>query len=257
MFSGINSYDRFYIVKAINGTPLSTVNTVKAYEELKAHIGGTPKKVVERRDGGLNITINDQEQSRRLVTLTSLAGVSVEAVSDRNLNKSQGTIRYENHPGYSHQELLEALKEQQVTEIYQLTKKNEDKTSTPLPIYILTFGTTRLPERINIGWTSCPVRIYIPRPRRCFKCQRFGHGANTCRSVINICGKCGKTAHDGDCVSGAFCINCGGPHPSFIRACPSYKKEQEILAYKVKNNVSFSEARTAITRNYVRGRYHL
>ena len=252
MFSGTSRYDRFFVVKAVDSTPLSTVNTIKAYEELKKHIGGTPKKVVERRDGGLTIVINDQEQSRRMETLTSLAGVRVETANDTNLNRVQGTIRYENHPGYSSQELLDALKTQEVTEIYQLNKKNEDKTTVPIPVFILTFGTTKLPERINIGWTSCPVRIYIPRPRRCFKCQRFGHGANTCRSERELCAKCGNTVHEGECVAAVCCVNCRGPHPSFVRACPTYKKEQEIIAFKVKNNATYSEARIAINRNYVR-----
>ena len=252
MFSGHNRYDRHFIVKAIDSRPLSTVNTIKAYEELKKHINGTPKKILERRDGNLSITISDKDQSERLKTLTTLAEVRVEVTGDTNLNRSQGTIRYENHPGYTKEQLLEALKSQNVTEIYQLNRKNENKVNIPIPVYILTFGTTKLPDKINIGWTSCPVRIYIPRPRRCFKCQRFGHGATTCRSGVDICGKCGKTMHEGDCTEDMCCVNCGGPHPSFIRACPIYKKEQEIITYKTKNNVTYYEAKTEINRNYVR-----
>ena len=145
MFSGNDRYDRFYVVKATDSTPLATVNTIKAYDELKKHIGGTPKKIIERRDGGLTITLSDREQSRRIETLTSLAGVSVETIRDTNLNRVQGTIRYENHPGYSTQDLLDALKPQEVTEIYVLNKRNEDKITVPIPVYILTFGTTKLP----------------------------------------------------------------------------------------------------------------
>ena len=252
MFRGGNRFDRHYIIRAANSTPLSTVNTVKAYEELKIHIGGIPKKIIERRDGSLAVTLDNQEQSERLKTLNSLAGVTVETNSDTNLNRSQGTIRYENLPGYTTQELLDALKTQNVTEIYQLSKKNENKTNVLIPVFILTFGSTKLPERINIGWTSCPVRLYIPRPRRCFKCQKFGHGSNTCRSPIDVCGKCGREMHLGECDVSACCVNCRGPHPSFVRACPAYKNEQEIIAYKIRNNVSYNEAKMEVNRNYVR-----
>ena len=114
------------------------------------------------------------------------------------------------------------------------------------------FDTTKLPDKVNIGWTSCPVRVYIPRPRRCYKCQKFGHGSTTCRSRIDICGKCGKVAHHGDCTEEACCVNCGGPHPSFIRACPTYKREQEIIANKVKNNIPYNEAKIEVNRYFVR-----
>ena len=250
IFSGINAYDRFYIVAAADSTPLSTINTIKAYEDLKKHIGGIPKKIIERRDGGLSISVNNKEQSDRLQTLTELAGIEVVVRSDTNLNRCQGTIRYENYPGFTTQQILEALKPFQVTDVYQLTRKNENKTATPIPIYILTFGTTKLPNNVTIGWTNCSVRIFIPRPRRCFKCQRFGHSSTSCRSQADICGKCGQMAHEEECSNPVCCINCNGPHPAFVRACPAYNKEQEILAYKVRNNVSYYEAKTEVNKNY-------
>ena len=252
MFTGADRYDRHYIIKAVDSTPLSTVNTIRAYEELKDHIRGTPKRITERRDGGLTITVDNREQSERLKTLTTLAEVSIEVTSDSNLNRTQGTIRYENHPGFTNQQLLDTLKPQNVVEIYQLSKRNDDKTSVPIPVFILTFGTTKIPDKVNIGWTSCSVRMYIPRPRRCFKCHRFGHGANTCRSPQDICGKCGKTTHEGTCIDALCCVNCKGPHPSYIRTCPAYQKEQEILAHKARNNTTYNEAKAAVGSNYPR-----
>ena len=77
MFSGAERFDRFYVVKATDSTPLSTVNTIKAFEELKTHLGGTPKRIIERRDGALTITVDNRQQSERLEKLTSQVGVNI------------------------------------------------------------------------------------------------------------------------------------------------------------------------------------
>lgn len=37
-----------------------------------------------------------------------------------------------------------------------------------------------LPEKVQMGYISYPVREYVPKPLRCFKCQRIGHVAGVC-----------------------------------------------------------------------------
>ena len=32
-----------------------------------------------------------------------------------------------------------------------------------LPTYFVTFDSCHLPEEVSVGWTKCPVRLYIPR----------------------------------------------------------------------------------------------
>lgn len=39
------------------------------------------------------------------------------------------------------------------------------------------------------------------------------------------------------------CPNCSGPHSAFSRACPSFKKEKEIIQLKVTENLTFPQAR--------------
>ncbi|CAN8025303.1 unnamed protein product, partial [Ixodes persulcatus] len=49
---------------------------------------------------------------------------------------------------------------------------------------------------------------YVPNPRRCFKCQRFGHGSQNCRGKAT-CAKWGKNDHSADsCSNEAHCVNC-------------------------------------------------
>ena len=53
---------------------------------------------------------------------------------------------------------------------------------------VLKFPGSELPEVVVYGWTRFRVSLFIPRPLRCFYCQRFGHTFQVCRSVK----RCGK-----------------------------------------------------------------
>ncbi|KAG0426847.1 hypothetical protein HPB47_026077, partial [Ixodes persulcatus] len=41
----------------------------------------------------------------------------------------------------------------------------------------------------------------------------------------------------------AHCENCGGPHPAYYRSCPLWNQEKDILAVKVKENLSYADAK--------------
>lgn len=74
------------------------------------------------------------------------------------------------------------------------------------------------------------------------KCQRFGHGSQTCRGRAR-CAKCASCEHVSEnCTSEACCANCED-HAAYSRSCPAWKKEKQILELKVKFNLSFQEAR--------------
>ena len=250
-FNIFKNYERFFTIRATDGTPLTTIDTIAAYEDLKKHIRGEPKKIVERRDGNITVSVSTEEQSNQMKSLKKLANMDVTCCSDSRMNQSQGTIRYDNYPGFTEEKIKGALARYNVTDIYQLTKRNPDKSISKIPVFILTFNTTQLPTSVTVGWTKCPVRLYIPKPRRCFKCQRFGHSSTNCRSREEVCACCSLVTHEGLCTATIKCSNCGGDHPSYSRSCPTYLKEQEVIAYKVKNHVSFPEARQEVNKRYV------
>lgn len=77
-------------------------------------------------------------------------------------------------------------------------------------------------------------------PRRCFKCQRFGHMASRCKEISVICPNCAG-AHAGDTCSMTTdkfrCINCskaGKPanHAVWDWACPSLEDARKKKAAK-------------------------
>ncbi|KAM7280998.1 hypothetical protein ISCGN_006343, partial [Ixodes scapularis] len=108
---------------------------------------------------------------------------------------------------------------------------------------VLTFDSTTLPDAVRAGYLHCRVRPYVPNPRRCFKCQRFGHGSHHCRGKAT-CAKCAKSDHPAEsCTNDPHCVNCGDPHPAYSRSCRTWKEEKEVLSLKVKENLSYPEAR--------------
>lgn len=67
----------------------------------------------------------------------------------------------------------------------------------------------------------------VAKPRRCFKCQKFGnHEARRCPAREPTCGLCARAGHvESDCASETpKCANCAGPHKASDRGCPEYKR---------------------------------
>ncbi|GFV06948.1 CCHC-type domain-containing protein [Trichonephila clavipes] len=111
---------------------------------------------------------------------------------------------------------------------------------------ILTFSTPDLPQTVKMAYIRCPVRPYIPNPLRCFQCQRYGHSKNVCRGQPT-CPRCGESGHDSaDCKKKEQCLNCKGEHPAYSRSCPTWITEKEITAVKIKENISYPEARRVV-----------
>ncbi|XP_064464350.1 uncharacterized protein LOC135375606 [Ornithodoros turicata] len=108
---------------------------------------------------------------------------------------------------------------------------------------ILSFQLHKLPTTIKAGYLNCHVRPYVPNPRRCFKCQHFGHGSQVCRGQ-ETCPKCSGTDHPAEsCRYQVRCANCKGDHPVYSRSCPRLKDEKEILRIKAEQNISYKDAK--------------
>ncbi|XP_037526094.1 uncharacterized protein LOC119403220 [Rhipicephalus sanguineus] len=158
------------------------------------------------------------------------------------MNTVRGVISDDDLLNLTEEELLEGWKEQNVTQVQRIKIKRENK-EIPTKFLIITFASTVLPESLETGYTKTRIRPYIPNPRRCFKCQRFGHGSQSCRGRLT-CAKCGNHEHSSDtCDNPLHCPNCEGEHAAYSRASPTWKKEKDIITLKYKENISFREAR--------------
>lgn len=174
--------------------------------------------------------------------MTNWLDEPVKATPHRSLNSSKGIIRCRDLRDCSDEEVLEAFRPQGVIFIKHIMAKKEGA-SLPTNTFILTFSKPIPPKSVKAAYLSLPVEPFIPNPLRCFNCQKFGHGKNTC-SHKTVCARCSKPDHaEADCTAEPICANCAGPHPAFSKDCPEWIKQRAILRIKTDRNISFNEAR--------------
>jgi hypothetical protein len=75
----------------------------------------------------------------------------------------------------------------------------------------------------------------VPEAKRCMKCQGFrgGHMAAECKSIHEMCARCGEQHWTADCKNNGarFCHNCmKAGHMASDRNCPIFKEECRKLA---------------------------
>ena len=183
--------------------------------------------------------------------MNSLAGLKVKATPHAKLNTSQGTVLARRWEKYSTDELREHLTSEGVTEVVKLPSRPDKRYTGDR--YLLTFNRMQPPEKIRGGLQVLDVRLYIPRPRRCYNCQGYGHVGKYCKRDQAICVQCGDAAHMGGkeaCERPAKCRNCGQSHPASDTKCPVYRMEREIMATITKEKISPYEAKKRIREQY-------
>lgn len=241
-------YSRFFNIAAENGRNLAEIDVIKGNRQLIQHLKGEPSNVTEMKNGKLLVEVKNRQQSNDIMKLKSLDGCEVRVEVHDKLNRVKGTIYYQNRPNYTDEQLLKELERFDVIEIYR-TKRKMNNILINSDIYIITFRNNYIPIEINIGWTKCKVREYIPRPRRCFKCQKFGHGSRTCRSETDICVNCGGDRgknHQQPCTEETKCANCGQNHQASSMRCSKYLIEAEIISTQVKEKLRYIEAKRKV-----------
>ena len=169
------------------------------------------------------------------------------ASEHKTLNSSKGTIRYRNFPNHSEEEIQGKLARYKMIEVKSINTRTNTQFQSQL--YILTFDSCTIPLEVKIGYTKFKVQEYVPKPRRCFQCQRWGHGSNSCRENQKTCINCGDFFHGNDCRRPPNCSNCKENHPATSKECFYYRLESETLCIKTKNRLSYLEAKKVATNN--------
>ena len=141
-------------------------------------------------------------------------------------------------------ELLEDFADRGIVAVKRFKKRTEGGI-TDTPIHLLTFDSLNPPTHIYHGWVKYYTRRYIPKPRQCFKCFKFGHIAGVCRGLEQLCINCATTGHKPtECKNETRCSQCGEGHISTSRNCKHYKLHNRIQELKEIKRLSHKDAFT-------------
>ncbi|GBO37603.1 hypothetical protein AVEN_271405-1 [Araneus ventricosus] len=238
-----NSSTRYMLINTPN-----TFHTVSPFlvQKLLTSCIGEIQNVKKLRSGDLLVQV-DSKQASKISKLKHLGTFPVETSFHKTLNVSRGVLSNSDFIHVTEAEFLEELRDQNVC---AARRKNirRDGRLIPTQHVVLTFQTPVLPKSIKAGYINCKLRPYIPNPLRCFKCQRYGHSQQSCRGTDPVCGKCAESGHEINvCTSDTLkCRNCSGPHAASSKSCPTWVFEKEVIAVKIKRNITFPEARQIV-----------
>ena len=251
-----DSFEKYLVFKLENGSSFLDINAFDVMRDLKRVCGSAPR-VVPQADGSLMVEANSAEESAKLKKIESLASCPVTVKRHDTLNQTRGVVYCKEYSKYSEEVFLNGLREYGVVRVDRIRKK-VDGALVETPTLILTFDRLSLPDKLLVGYYSLKVRPYIPRPRRCFHCQRFGHVGRSCRrqqqGLPQICVQCGQEAHgeNVNCTNAPSCVNCQGAHPASSTQCDFYRFESEVLAVRTRERMSFKEAKERVRGMFVR-----
>ncbi|GBN89331.1 hypothetical protein AVEN_63607-1 [Araneus ventricosus] len=223
------------------GLYLQILNKIDKKQNRKEKTKSTRKL----RSGDLLIEVATRKQAQQIVQLKSLDTIPVNVTAHATLNSSKGVISCGELLNVPVEEICKGFQSQGITHVHRIKIKRDGHLIDTKHL-ILTFHSPKIPESVRAGYIKLTVRPYIPNPLRCFKCQRIGHTKASCRGTLT-CARCAEASHDSsDCKACEKCVNCKGSHTSFSRLCSAWKFEKEVIAEKVKQDISFLEARQIV-----------
>lgn len=236
------AFSKYLVVHSTDEKPITDLSVFLIAKCIE-NIVGKDYNAKKMPSGDLLVEVMRKNQSENLLKQEKIANLTVTVTPHRTLNTVQGVISDKELLHETDDDLLEGLHDQGVVGVRRIIMRRDGAEIKTRHI-ILTFASSTLPETVKAAFLSCRVRAYIPNPRRCFKCQHYGHGTLACRGKLT-CAKCGENDHSSDDCKNTImkCPNCSGSHAAYSRSCPSFKKEKEIIQIKVTENISFPEAR--------------
>ncbi|XP_055951574.1 uncharacterized protein LOC129987639 [Argiope bruennichi] len=242
-----NHFDKFFVIKRIseNKETFETVSPFLVQKAIAATVGYITS-IRKMRSGDLLVEVNSRKQAQQIQKLKALSTIPVSVSPHHSLNICKGVITCGEILNLPVNLITKELKSQGVTDVRRITIRR-DGNIIETKHHILTFKSPKLPEFIYVGYIRRPVRPYIPNPLRCFNSQRFGHLKANCRGTLT-CARCAGKEHDSQqCTAQEKCVNCGGNHTFFSRSCERWILEKKITTIKIKENISYPEARRKIS----------
>ena len=187
------NFERYLVIVAIDKEHISKTCYFKIINELKEKLAIEPEKVRKQNNKTIFIEVSSKANSEKLKTLNQLNGKSVKVFPHKSLNSSRGVIKTKQLKDTAAKDVVERLKEQGVTDAYNITyQKGDKKISTDK--WTLTFNTPTAPPTLKVPGLIVKVEPYIPKPMTCKSCLRIGHTYKKCKQKNeDTCTTCGDS----------------------------------------------------------------
>jgi len=128
-----------------------------------------------------------------LAFLSDGSGVSISILASLLQPANAKGVIYRVPVDLSTDELKASLNSRNVSYVRRFNFKDHEGNMRDSTTVLLQFAQSQIPEEVRVGYLQFKVKQYIPKPLRCFKCNRYGHVANYYK---------GKKRY----------FNCGGAH---------------------------------------------
>jgi len=186
------------------------------------------------------IHATNKQQQEKILSMSSLQGERMKAHIPGAMAKVRGVIS--GVPlSMSMDDVKKEIQGGKIVEATRLKTKRDGTLKETLSV-VVQFERT-LPKAVQMGYMNYSVREYIPKPLRCYKCQRMGHTAQQCKGKLR-CARCGGQHEYGKCEKDAKikCCNCGGEHSAAFGGCEVQREAREAQKVRFLNKVSYAEA---------------
>lgn len=197
----------------------------------------------------VKVVLDAYSVANKLIDHPVLIQNNLRSYIPKHFNHKKGLIKMVDTM-FDDQYLLDNIRsDQEVVEIKRLRRRVVNRETgreefVKRQMVQLTFLGSNIPDRVKINCCSFPVEPWVHPVVRCFKCLRFGHVSDQCKSDIR-CSQCGAVGHNyRECVSEKmFCIFCtNDSHHSASKKCPAYVRQHNIKKIMAAENLSFKEA---------------
>ena len=211
---------------------------------------------IEWMGPALLVEVSHEAYARNLQRMTQIDQFHVKVSPHRSLNTRKGVAKFGRAAtGMSNEEVRDALNSSPrnrdmpfVAEAYRvLANRNNGKQ--PTGTFFLSFQGTTLSKKIRLGFEQFDVYLYVPSPRRCLKCQKFGHNTRVCRAREEVCQTCATPGHSKDTCPNSDnpkCLNCKGSHTASDRDCPRFVAEKAALQIQAESHCPLVDARKKV-----------
>ena len=208
------------------------------------------------RSGDICVHTPDVRTTKTLLRTTKFGDKNVTATIPIGMNTVKGVINMRGFNEMSEDEIVNEMKSANVIACRHFRRPKDGSSGewTNLNTVTLTFLLPKLPSQVKVGCLVLDVKPFIPNPRRCYVCYKYGHPTKYCRTPeLILCGKCKSSTHvSKDCTAQEneyVCINCpnSANHSSLDKQCPTYIHQKEICTVMANENIGFLAAKAKVT----------